>query len=144
MVNNFKNRKERGVDYNITQIFCSWLWFAGIFFILNISTYSPALPMIIAFIFTLVTNVYFKYHITSIIGILFIEGMFLLLTLQKNKMIKRSITDINDLIVTTVLFILYLTYLHKINKSFYKIYFKTLPSEYTGVSVYNYYIKPFL
>ena len=89
MVNNLKNRKERGVDYNITQIFCAWLWLAATFFILNISTYSPALPMIIAFIFTLVTNVYFKYHITSLIGILFIEGMFLLLTLQKNKMINK-------------------------------------------------------
>ena len=139
------NKKERGVTYKKSYIFCWWLWFAALLYYFNIIKYSPALPLIIALLFTLIMYVLNPEYHPSVFTIIFlIESFVLSVTLQKNKQLKRKLFNKNDMIISICLFAIYLLYLKYMNTSFQKVYFKVLPDEFKNVTFYNYFIKPFI
>ena len=136
-----KNKK-----LSITQVFCWWLWFASFLFLYNYSNYSPALALVLAFIFTLINGLGFMsiIHYSKLFVIHMVEIGVLYFVVKKNIRIKRSLFNETDLTITSALFLTYLLYLRATGTNFQEVYFKTIPEDHAGTTFYEFYIQPYL
>lgn len=104
----------------IIYIYCYWLWIFTLFFLFNLTPYSPLLGLIMALIFTTLNNIFIvKSKISFKFFIIFFELLLVLLVLNKN-------TKLN-IKFNIFLFLVYYLILTINNKTFYQIYFVDLP-----------------
>ena len=138
-------RSDKNKKLNITQLFSSWILVASFLFLINFTNYSPTFALSLMCLFTFVNGILFMpiIHYSIIFIMYLIEFGALYLVIQKNKKIKRSLFNEKDLTITSLLFLLYTLYLYLSETSFQEVYFKKIPEEYSGTTLYEFYIEPY-
>ena len=109
-------------------IFCLWIWILSILYFYNIIKFSPLYLSFFALLFTTYYSLIYKKNYNSIyykLWIVFFETFVLIVNIYKHFYIdKRSLIIIKDIIISILIFLIYLLFLKiLLNKSFYEYYF---------------------
>ena len=110
-------------------IFCLWVWILSFLYLVNISTFSPIYLVFFSSLFSL--NPFYIFLKRSpikqtIIGI-FEYILFLIIFYKYFIINKNNLFDINTILISIIIFIIYLFFLKYILKTnFYKYYYETI------------------
>ena len=108
-----------------TLVFSWWLWVLAILFKLGFTSYSPFLPLLIALVVATYLVVYKfrrEYHWTKKVVIMSLELLFTVMSYSS-----RSIFDTTDLMITTMITMVYLFYVNLNGTNVRELYFKRFP-----------------
>lgn len=132
-----------------TYVYCYWLWMVSTIYLTFGLSFSPLISLIPAFIYTVISQLFFfgYVHITKKIFLIVVEFSFVLLVVRKSKELE-PLFDLNDnysqltlveklklcwynikssIIPNILLFLIYNIYLYVNGTSFYKVYYTDLP-----------------
>ncbi len=113
-----------------TLVFSWWLWVLAILFKLGFTSYSPFLPLLIALVVATYLVVYKfrrEYHWTKKVVIMSLELLFTVMSYSS-----RSIFDTTDLMITTMITMVYLFYVNLNGTNVHELYFKRFPESHKG------------
>jgi predicted PurR-regulated permease PerM len=113
-----------------TLVFSWWLWVLAILFKLGFTSYSPFLPLLIALVVATYLVLYKfrrEYHWTKKVVIMSLELLFTVMSYSS-----RSIFDTTDLMITTMIAMVYLFYVNLNGTNVHELYFKRFPVAHNG------------
>ena len=111
-------------------IFCLWIWIATFLYYFDYISFSPLYLSFFALIFTLYRELVFyniRHSLLFKFSIIIFELFICLVNFYKHFYIsKKPLFSLPDIIKSTILFAIYLLFLHMNNLSFYDYYFNKL------------------
>jgi len=111
-------------------IFCLWIWIATFLYYFDYISFSPLYLSFCAIIFTLYRELVFyniRHSLLFKFSIIIFELFICLVNFYKHFYIsKKPLFSLPDIIKSTILFAIYLLFLHMNNLSFYDYYFNKL------------------
>ncbi len=111
-------------------IFCIWVWILTALYYTNTIKFSPLYLSVSVVPFTIMFNILYLSNtkpLPYIAAVMLFESGIALLNVHKHFTLdKRPLISPKDIVLSILIFSLYLLFLRSINKSFYQVYFVDL------------------
>ena len=111
-------------------IFCIWIWILTALYYTNTIRFSPMYLSVSVVPFTIMFNILYLSNIKPlpyIAAVMLFETGIALVNIHKHFTLdKRPLISPKDIVLSILIFSLYLLFLRSINKSFYQVYFVDL------------------